>query len=231
MHKHALCGTLFLIACSGGPTSEPLSVTAHTAQQISGSITKDGVTLRVGIVETNGSYVSTFDFGDMILRTTVNTTDGTGRLEGNGIAVTDSHHQAVLALFNALPVVVPPEKSEQSPIETMLLRQVSFVASGKAGDVLPTEEVVNKHSITYLNCDCSWQDLGNGYWQWAGMYDWCTGNGGNGCKGRCGVGCGYDNQPYYNAGTYSRDCGRHDYGWAPWSDAFDDYSWGSWNCW
>jgi hypothetical protein len=219
-----------ILGCDARPidVTQAVEMETHTNTQIVGR--HDA--LAFSVVETADRQLSvTFDFGDLVIKTELDNLRGIGSFDGNGPAFTERHQKAILALYRELPAIVPKDDQARTRVEDTLLRQTSYVATARVGEVLPAISATNNQSITYLSCSCSWQGLGNGYAQWAGVGDGCTGNGGNGCKGRCGVGCGWDNTYWsWGSGSYTQDCGRHDYGWAPWSDAFDDYSWGSYNC-
>lgn len=228
----ALAICLFAAACVETQTPQPettplgLDLSVVDKHEISGTFATPATTISFHAAEVQNNVITVqFRLGDRSLDFELDFDDGFATFNAQ-LAKFNEADIATLGLLAAeLETAFPGDHTTRTAAAQSLVQQAAFMAIAPANVSLRSIERLVTKSITCLaSCSCSNQYIGNGYWRQAGKSSSCTGGSGNGCKGRCGVGCGSN-----GSGYYTHDCARHDYGLASWTAAFDDYSWG-WNC-
>jgi hypothetical protein len=221
-----------LIGCaSPDPTApEGLNISNRAPGTIEGTFrTGDNVITFSSVAD--GVVTSRFEFRDAVVTYVNDQTAGTGSVTGAG-ELSASDHELTLAFVDALGKQFIQEvnsEDELAPAEFMLDRMASHLAIAPVGNELTSHKYESARDVRYLSCAYQPTYLYQSYTgQW--WYAW-TGQGGGNCRGRCGVGCGYDNTYWFRWGTgvYSQDCALHDYGLQDWYYATDDYAASS-NC-
>ncbi|RMH42950.1 MAG: hypothetical protein D6689_06580 [Deltaproteobacteria bacterium] len=230
----ALC-SLLVAACAADvappetappPATEGLELTSVSPDEIAGRfVTPDRTVDLYAAQVTEDEVMVQLSVGDRSLVFENDYREGVSRLDAQLAALDDADLHALIQAAEAIERAFPGDHTTRSRVEQMLVQQAAFAAMAPVDVPIARVETYAARSITCLStCSCTVQYIGNGYWRQAGKSWSCTGGYGNGCKGRCGIGCGSD-----MSGYYTHDCARHDYNLESWTAAFDDYSWG-WAC-
>ncbi len=236
MKALSLCGMMMAISmgCSNAPAeqaqvAEGFALIQHDGSTIEATYRSGGAAVRVSVDETQANVVDvTYDFGDSVVAFHIDHNRGVGNFIPSGSPLDAAQAQLLAPLVEEISKVVPDE--ERSRVEDALMRQTSFMQIVPVGEVLTPYEYVSERGWTHLSCSCGTQYIGSGYYRQAGMGCGCNG-GDNGCKGRCGQGCGITSTPKCVGSTaYTQDCAKHDYGLGTFAAASDDYSFAGNNC-
>ena len=236
MKTLSLCGLLVAISmgCSNAPAeqapgAEGFALLQHDASTIEATYRSGGASVRVLVDEIEANVVDvTYDFGDSIIAFHIDHNRGVGNFIPSGNPLDAAQAQLLAPLVEEISKVIPDE--ERSRVEDAVTRQTSFMQIVPVGEVLTPYEYVSERGWTHLSCTCGTQNIGSGYYRQAGRGCGCNG-GDNGCKGRCGQGCGITSTPKCVGTTaYTQDCAKHDYGLGSFAAASDDYSFAGNNC-
>ena len=215
-----------------------LTIEAHTTSELRGAFVVGTQRLDFAVIEVAPSVYEFTELGDgFVINTRLDKSLGEGSYDFGDAALSDDQVTLVESLNSALGPAVA-EDFELTMIEDLLLRQTSYVASAPRNRAMPAFAFSMNQSVEYLSCYCSYQYIGdlNGVQRyelagqgWSCDYNW------NGCQGRCGVGCGNDNnylhinwshwEYHRGSGVYSKDCAMHDVTneWVDFTPAADDY--------
>jgi hypothetical protein len=238
MKNVILFGSMMMMAvgCSNGPTetiddTEGFALVRHDATTLEATYRSGGVTLRATVVESAPKVVDvTYDFGDPIIAFHIDYNQGVGNFMPNGSPLDKAQARLIDPLLAGITKVMPTEDSQRSRVEDAAMRQTSFLQIVPVGEALTPYQYVSERGWVHLSCTCGTQHIGSGYYRQAGRGCSCNG-GDNGCKGRCGQGCGITSTPPCVGTTaYTQDCAKHDYGLGSFAAASDDYSFASNNC-
>jgi hypothetical protein len=218
---------LFMVGCAAEAStppggSEAVSFTQHDATTLDVTVASGGETLRVLVTDTKGIVDVTFDFGGPVIAFQVDAVGGSGAFDPSG-APLDAAKSRLLDLLVAELEQVIGAGAERSRVDDVAYRATTFMQIVPTGEPLASYQFVQEKGWTHISCSCFNQYLGGSDYRTCGRG--CTCGGGNGCKGRCGVGCGG-----VGSVAYTRDCGRHDWGIGSWTAASDDFSFASNNC-
>lgn len=236
MKTLSLCGLLVAISmgCATAPAeqapgAEGFALLQHDASTIEATYRSGGASVRVLVDEIEANVVDvTYDFGDSIIAFHIDHNRGVGNFIPSGSPLDAAQAQLLAPLVEEISKVIPDE--ERSRVEDAVTRQTSFMQIVPVGEVLTPYEYVSERGWTHLSCTCGTQNIGSGYYRQAGRGCGCNG-GDNGCKGRCGQGCGITSTPKCVGTTaYTQDCAKHDYGLGSFAAASDDYSFAGNNC-
>lgn len=236
MKTLSLCGILVAISmgCTNAPAeqaqgAEGFALLQHDGSTIEATYRSGGASVRVLVDEIQANVVDvTYDFGDSIIAFHIDHNQGVGNFIPSGNPLDAAQAQLLAPLVEEISKVIPDE--ERTRVEDAVTRQTSFMQIVPVGEVLTPYEYVSERGWTHLSCSCGTQNIGSGYYRQAGMGCGCNG-GDNGCKGRCGQGCGITSTPKCVGTTaYTQDCAKHDYGLGTFAAASDDYSFASNNC-
>jgi hypothetical protein len=236
MKTLSLCGILVAISmgCTNAPAeqaqgAEGFALLQHDASTIEATYRSGGASVRVLVDEIEANVVDvTYDFGDSIIAFHIDHNRGVGNFIPSGNPLDAAQAQLLAPLVEEISKVMPDE--ERSRVEDAVTRQTSFMQIVPVGEVLTPYEYVSERGWTHLSCTCGTQNIGSGYYRQAGRGCGCNG-GDNGCKGRCGQGCGITSTPKCVGTTaYTQDCAKHDYGLGTFAAASDDYTFAGNNC-
>ena len=236
MKTLSLCGLLVAISmgCANAPAEqapaeEGFALLQHDASTIEATYRSGGASVRVLVDETEANVVDvTYDFGDSIIAFHIDHNRGVGNFIPSGNPLDAAQAQLLAPLVEGITKSMPDEGHTR--VEDAAMRQTSFMQIVPVGEVLTPYEYVSERGWTHLSCTCGTQYIGSGYYRQAGRGCGCNG-GDNGCKGRCGQGCGITSTPRCVGTTaYTQDCAKHDYGLGTFSAASDDYSFAGNNC-
>ncbi len=232
-----IAAILAAAGCTGqepapGPAGDGLSIAAHDQTELSGTYRGFGVDLAFQFVESESNVVDvTYDFGDQLIAFHLDYNEGTGDFDPNTGALREDQKSALEAFYEELQPELAASADQRPLVEDVAVRVTSLMHIVPAGEALEAGTFVSQRGWVHISCTCKTQYIGSGYYRQAGQSTSCTGGSGNACKGRCGVGCGSDNEcSGYTTGTYTQDCAKHDYGLGSWWAASDDYSFSSYNC-
>jgi hypothetical protein len=211
------------------PQAEGFAVLQHNESTLETTYSAGGATVRALFVETSQNVVDvTYDFGDPVIGFHLDYNQGVGDFMPSGNALDAAQGRLVDSLLEGLSKTVPD--TQRTRVEEAAMRQTSFMQIVPKGEPLSSFRYVSERGWTHLSCTCGNQYIGSGYYRQAGRGCGCNG-GDNGCKGRCGQGCGITSTPPCVGTTaYTQDCAKHDYGLGSFSAASDDYSFASNNC-
>jgi hypothetical protein len=231
MRKHlpiTFVAALFMVGCAAEASTpapggtEAVSFTQHDEATLDVTVASGGETLRVLVTENKGGIVDvTYDFGGPVIAFQVDTLGGNGAFEPSG-APLDAAKSRLLDLLVA-ELERLPAGDERSRVDDVAYRATTFMQIVPTGEPLASYQFVQEKGWTHISCSCFNQYLGGSDYRTCGRG--CSCGGGNGCKGRCGVGCGG-----WGSVAYTRDCGRHDWGIGSWTAASDDFTFASNNC-
>jgi len=237
MKKLFLCvvAVVMAVGCSNGPAevveeAEGFSLLQHDETTLEATYSAGGASVRMLAVETASNVVEvTYDFGDPVIGFHIDYNQGVGKFMPSGSALDAAQGQLINHLLEGISNAVPPQE-QRTRTDEAAVRQTSFMQIVPVGELLSPYEYVSERGWVHISCSCGTQYIGSGYYRQAGMGCWCTG-GDNGCKGRCGQGCGITSTPQCVGTTaYTQDCALHDYGLGSFAAASDDYSFASNNC-
>jgi hypothetical protein len=235
MKKLFLCVMTMALGCSNEPAerveeAEGFALLQHDATTLEATYRSGGASVRATVVESAPNIVEvTYDFGDPVIGFHIDYNQGVGNFTPSGSPLDAAQAQLLAPLIEGISKVVPPD-AQRTRIEEAVMRQTSFMQIVPVGEVLTPYQYVAERGWVHISCTCGNQYIGSGYYRQAGMGCGCNG-GDNGCKGRCGQGCGITSTPACVGTTaYTQDCAKHDYGLGSFSAASDDYSFASNNC-
>ena len=225
MRSTIAIAVLFMVGCTAEdstPTpdeTEGVSVAQHDETTLDVTVASGGETLRMLATAGKGDAVDvTFDFGGPVVALQVDR--ASGAFEPSG-APLDAAKIRLVDLLVAELEKLPIE--QRSRVADVAYRTATFMQIVPAGEPLAAYTFTAEKAWTHISCSCFNQYLGGSDYRTCGRG--CSCGGGNGCKGRCGVGCGG-----WGSVAYTRDCGRHDWGIGSWGAASDDFSFASNNC-
>ena len=233
-----LCVVTMALAmgCSNEPANpvqeaEGFALLQHDETTLEATYRSGGATVRALFVETSRNVVDvTYDFGEPVIGFHLDYNQGVGDFMASGTALDAAQGELVTGLLEGLSNALPEMETERTRVEVAAMRQTSFMQIVPVGETLTSFRFVSERGWTHISCSCFNQYIGSGYYRQAGMGCGCNG-GDNGCKGRCGQGCGITSTPRCVGTTaYTQDCAKHDYGLGSFSAASDDYSFASNNC-
>jgi hypothetical protein len=236
MKALSLCGIMMAISmgCASAPAeqaqgAEGFALLQHDASTIEATYRSGGASVRVLVDEIEANVVDvTYDFGGSIIAFHIDHNRGVGNFIPSGDPLDAAQAQLLAPLVEEISKVMPDDA--RSRVEDAVTRQTSFMQIVPVGEVLTPYEYVSERGWTHLSCTCGTQNIGSGYYRQAGRGCGCNG-GDNGCKGRCGQGCGITSTPKCVGTTaYTQDCAKHDYGLGTFAAASDDYSFAGNNC-
>jgi hypothetical protein len=207
--------------------AEGFTLVRRDATSLEASYRSGGSSVRALVTESSPNIIEvTYDFGQPIIGFRLDYNQGVGRFMPAGGALDAAQARLINGLAEGLEKVMPEERTR---IEDAAMRQTSFMQIVPVGEALTPYEYVAERGWTHISCTCGQQNIG-GYTRQAGRGCACNG-GDNGCKGRCGQGCGITSTPKCVGTTaYTQDCAKHDYGLGSFAAASDDYSFASNNC-
>jgi hypothetical protein len=225
------------VACSNGPAeqaeeAEGFALLQHDETTLEATYRAGGASVRALVVETESKVVEvTYDFGDPVIGFHIDYNQGVGTFMPSGAPLDAAQAQLIAPLLAGITKLVPQdEATPRTRVEDAAMRQTSFMQIVPVGETLTSYEYVSERGWVHLSCTCGTQYIGSGYYRQAGRGCSCNG-GDNGCKGRCGQGCGITSTPPCVGTTaYTQDCAKHDYGLGSFAAASDDYSFASNNC-
>lgn len=239
MRTLLLCGLTMVLAlgCSDGPAAqgdaaEGFALLQRDATTLEATYRAGGASVRALVVETSRDVVEvTYDFGETVIGFHIDYNQGVGNFSPSGNPLDAAQAQLLTPLLEGISKVIPEEDGGQrTRVENAAMRQTSFMQIVPVGELLTPYQFVSERGWTHISCSCGNQYIGSGYYRQAGMGCGCNG-GDNGCKGRCGQGCGVTSTPRCVGTTaYTQDCAKHDYGLGSFAAASDDYSFASNNC-
>ncbi|SET80682.1 hypothetical protein [Stigmatella erecta] len=234
MKKLFLCClalTTMVLGCSNEKAdqvdeAEGFTLLQRDASTLEASYRSGGSSVRALVTESAPNIIEvTYDFGQPIIGFRIDYNQGVGRFMPNG-PLDAAQARLINGLAEGLEKVMPEQRTR---IEDTAMRQTSFMQIVPVGEALTPYEYVAERGWTHISCTCGQQNIG-GYTRQAGRGCSCNG-GDNGCKGRCGQGCGITSTPQCVGSTaYTQDCAKHDYGLGSFAAASDDYSFASNNC-
>ncbi|SEM78561.1 hypothetical protein SAMN05444354_12316 [Stigmatella aurantiaca] len=209
--------------------AEGFTLLQRDATTLEASYRSGGSSVRAMVTESSPNIIEvTYDFGQPIIGFRIDYNQGVGRFMPNG-ALDAAQARLINGLAEGLGKIVPEQDTQRTRIEDTAMRQTSFMQIVPVGEALSPYEYVAERGWTHISCTCGQQNIG-GYTRQAGRGCSCNG-GDNGCKGRCGQGCGITSTPACVGSTaYTQDCAKHDYGLGSFAAASDDYSFASNNC-
>lgn len=232
----SLCSILVAVSmgCANAPASqaqgaEGFALLQHDASTLEATYRSGGASVRVLVDEIQANVVDvTYDFGDSVIAFHIDHNQGVGHFIPSGLPLDAAQAQLLGPLVEEITKMVPDE--DRTRVEEAVMRQTSFMQIVPVGEVLTPYEYVSERGWVHLSCTCGTQNIGSGYYRQAGRGCGCNG-GDNGCKGRCGQGCGITSTPKCVGTTaYTQDCAKHDYGLGSFAAASDDYSFAGNNC-
>ncbi len=232
----SLCSILVAVSmgCANAPAeqaqgAEGFALLQHDASTLEATYRSGGASVRVLVDEIAANVVDvTYDFGDSVIAFHIDHNQGVGHFIPSGLPLDAAQAQLLGPLVEEITKTVPDE--DRTRVEEAVMRQTSFMQIVPVGEVLTPYEYVSERGWVHLSCTCGTQNIGSGYYRQAGRGCGCNG-GDNGCKGRCGQGCGITSTPKCVGTTaYTQDCAKHDYGLGSFAAASDDYSFAGNNC-
>ncbi|ADO74800.1 hypothetical protein [Stigmatella aurantiaca] len=208
--------------------TEGFTLLRHDATALEATYRSGGTSVRALVTESSPNVIEvTYDFGESIVGFRIDYNQGVGRFMPSGNPLDAAQSRLINGLAEGLEKAVP--ETERTRIEDTAMRQTSFMQIVPVGETLTPYQYVAERGWVHLSCTCGNQNIG-GYTRQAGRGCSCNG-GDNGCKGRCGQGCGITSTPKCVGTTaYTQDCAKHDYGLGSFAAASDDYSFASNNC-
>lgn len=224
------------LGCSNGPVdavdeTEGFALVKHDATTLEATYRSGGSSLRAIVVESAPKVVDvTYDFGNSIIAFHIDYNQGVGNFMPSGSPLDVAQARLIDPLLAGISKIVPTTDTQRSRVEDAAMRQTSFLQIVPVGEALTPYQYVSERGWVLLSCTCGTQNIGSGYYRQAGRGCSCNG-GDNGCKGRCGQGCGITSTPPCVGTTaYTQDCAKHDYGLGSFAAASDDYTFAPNNC-
>lgn len=219
-----------------------LAMAVHSTTELQGSFVDGTQRVDFAAIEVAPSvYEISESIGELVIATRLDRSRGEGWYDFGDAVLSDDQIKLVASLNAALAKAVAEDDYQLTMIEDLLLRQTSYIASSPRNRPITTFVFALDQSVEYLSCGCSTQYIGdyNGVqrYELAGQGMFCDYNS-NGCQGRCGVGCGSDNNYLHinwthwefhrGSGVYSKDCAMHDviedeFPYLAFAAAADDY--------
>ena len=220
-----------MVGCTAEEVDSPdveegFALIQHDDTTIEATIRSGDAALHLLVVEWEPGVVDvTFDFSDTIIGFSLDYNLGQGAFMPGAGTLDATHARLIEMMIVELQELMPLEMKERTRVEQAASRQTSFMQIVPQGEKLAPFTYLAAKGWVHLSCGCYNKYIGSGYYRTCGKGTSC--GGGNGCKSRCGVGCG---GVLYGRGAYTRDCGKHDWGLGSWTRASDDYSFAGWNC-
>lgn len=236
MRKLFLCAVsvVLTLGCASGAdepvaVEEGFSLVRHDTASLEATYRSGPDSVRVLVAEVQSNVVEvTYEFDETVIAFRLDYNKGVGRFMPDGKPLDAAQSRLVTGLMEGIANAVPAEG--RTRLEEAAFRQTSFMQIVPVGEALTPYEFVSERGWTHISCSCGTQYIGSGYYRQAGKGCGCNG-GDNGCKGRCGQGCGITSTPPCVGTTaYTQDCAKHDYGLGSFAAASDDYSFASNNC-
>jgi hypothetical protein len=225
----AILAVCVATSCTSEDTATPtrsdgVSIQRHDGSAFEATITSGGASLHVLINQVEPDVLDvTYDFGEPVIGFHLDYRAGAGEFQPSGAPLDVAQLRLVDMLLAELGTLPGMKAEQRTRIDDVAYRMTSLMQIVPTGEVLAEHRFAAQQGWIHISCSCFNQYLGGSDYRTCGRG--CTCGGGNGCKGRCGVGCG-------GVGTvaYTRDCGRHDWGIGSFAAASDDFSFASNNC-